>query len=354
MHGMDRSTPSKGAGPRDERGRPRGAAVRSGRERRRADREVRRALSERRAVATTVAAAACAHLFWFAVLAGDLRLAVVAGALGCVAFVAMSAHIEPAPPAGPKGEIARMSEPEFDRLLWAVERHGCDIATPGPAAAVDSFECLVREALDELPGFVRAELEQHVAVTVADDGKEHGAYGMYVGGTVANRGYGHQILMFRDTLERDFGHDPETLRRKVALVVRHEVAHHFGAGESHVGALGLSDLRLPPPPRPAGGSRLPEVVSLSVPAGTPAGATVASCPPARRRVAAPAYVDERPSPIAGVARRPRLPLPASRYRGACDLARPRPERLLPPQSGEQGRGRATPSTPSSTRRDWRS
>jgi len=141
--------------------------VRSDRERRRAEREVRRALSERRAVGTMVAAAACAHLFWFAVLAGDLRLAVVAGALGCVAFVAMSAHIEPAPPAGPRGEIARMSEPEFDRLLWAVERHGSDIATPGPAAAVDSFECLVREALDELPGFVRAELEQHVAVTVA-------------------------------------------------------------------------------------------------------------------------------------------------------------------------------------------
>jgi hypothetical protein len=98
MRGMDRSTPSKGAGPRDERERPGGAAVRSDRERRRAEREVRRALSERRAVGTMVAAAACAHLFWFAVLAGDLR---------------------------------------------------------------------VRKALDELPGFVRAELEQHVAVTVA-------------------------------------------------------------------------------------------------------------------------------------------------------------------------------------------
>jgi predicted Zn-dependent protease with MMP-like domain len=257
MRGMDRSTPSKGAEPRDERERPRGAAVRSDRERRRAEREVRRALSERRAVGTMVAAAACAHLFWFAVLAGDLRLAVVAGALGCVAFVAMSAHIEPAPPAGPKGEIARMSEPEFDRLLWAVERHGSDIATPGPAAAVDSFECLVREALDELPGFVRAELEQHVAVTVADGGTEHGAYGMYVGGTVANRGYGHQILMFRDTLERDFGHDPETLRRKVALVLRHEVAHHLGAGESHVGALGSLTSGSPRPLGPPAGAACP-------------------------------------------------------------------------------------------------
>ncbi len=298
--------------------------MRSDRERRRAEREVRRALSERRAIGTTVAAAAFAHLFWYAVLVGDVRLAVVAGALGCGAFVAMSAHVEPVPPAGPKGEIARLSESEFDRLLWAVE-HGSDIATPSPAAAVDSFECLVREALDELPGFVRAELEQNVAVTVADDGNEHGAYGMYIGGTVANRGYGHQILMFSDTLERDFGHDPETLRRKVALVLRHEVAHHHGAGESHVGALGLSDLRLPPPPRAAGGSRLSKVVSLSVPAGTPAGAAAAAaCPPARRRAAAPACADERPSPVAGVARRPRFPLPASRYRGPCDLARPPP------------------------------
>ena len=38
-------------------------------------------------------------------------------------------------------------------------------------------------------------------------------------------------MIFRDTLRRDFGHDPELLRDQVTRTVRHELAHHVGFDE---------------------------------------------------------------------------------------------------------------------------
>ncbi len=46
-------------------------------------------------------------------------------------------------------------------------------------------------------------------------------------------------MIYQDTLERDFGHDPALLRAQVERTVRHEVAHHLGWGEGGVRALGL-------------------------------------------------------------------------------------------------------------------
>ena len=106
------------------------------------------------------------------------------------------------------------------------------------------FEELVRSALDELPIEFQRALE-HVAVVVSDRGSENHAYGMYVGsrrgGTAYFGGGGlpDEILIFRDTLVRDFGDDPEALRRQVVTTVRHEVAHHLGFDEQEVRKLGL-------------------------------------------------------------------------------------------------------------------
>ena len=137
----------------------------------------------------------------------------------------------------------RMSDEEFDRLLDAVERAGASAGEPpaelGEVPTDAEFECLVRDAIDELPEFVRAVLERNVAVVISDRGHEHRAYGLYVGGTVACGDYGHAIHIFRDTLVEAFGCDREELRRQVAITVRHEVAHHLGAGEQHVADLGL-------------------------------------------------------------------------------------------------------------------
>ena len=79
----------------------------------------------------------------------------------------------------------------------------------------------------------------------ADRGAEHHAYGMYVGSRLGGSpffgggGLPDEILIFRDTLVRDFGDNPEQLRRQVNQTVRHEVGHHFGFDERGVQELGL-------------------------------------------------------------------------------------------------------------------
>jgi predicted Zn-dependent protease with MMP-like domain len=106
------------------------------------------------------------------------------------------------------------------------------------------FEELVRSALDDLPIEFERALE-NVAVVVSDRGAEHHAYGMYVGlkqggtGFFGGGGLPDEILIFRDTLVRDFGEDPALLRSKVTQTVRHEVGHHFGFDEAGVRKLGL-------------------------------------------------------------------------------------------------------------------
>jgi predicted Zn-dependent protease with MMP-like domain len=93
-------------------------------------------------------------------------------------------------------------------------------------------------ALDDLPEEFREVLER-TPVVVSGRGKEEHAYGQYVGGTVARDIYPDRIVIYQDTLERDFGHDPELLQAQVERTVRHEVAHHLGWDERGVRDLGL-------------------------------------------------------------------------------------------------------------------
>ena len=104
----------------------------------------------------------------------------------------------------------------------------------------EDFEALVREALDDLPDLLVRALD-HVAVVLSDQGRRHGAYGLYHSHPpeeVAGRKPG-VIVIFRDTLLRDFGDDPDELRDQVTRTVRHELAHHLGADELGVRELGL-------------------------------------------------------------------------------------------------------------------
>ena len=105
----------------------------------------------------------------------------------------------------------------------------------------EDFEELVRDALDDLPDVLRSALERNVAVIISDLGRRHRAYGLYQGGTVGRREVpaSDRIVIFRDTLLRDFGHDPDELRAQVLRTVRHELAHHLGADEIGVRELGL-------------------------------------------------------------------------------------------------------------------
>ena len=72
----------------------------------------------------------------------------------------------------------------------------------------------MRDALDELPDLLRNALT-HVPVVISDDGAKHGAYGLYQGDGAHRDNYPDRIIVFRDTLRRDFGHDPDLLREQV-------------------------------------------------------------------------------------------------------------------------------------------
>lgn len=106
------------------------------------------------------------------------------------------------------------------------------------AQSSKDFESLVADAIDRLPKQFQEVLES-VAVIVSDLGSEAQAYGQYFGDGVAQERYEDRIVIYRDTLERDFGHDRELLARQVEQTLRHELAHHLGWDEKGVGGLGL-------------------------------------------------------------------------------------------------------------------
>ena len=55
----------------------------------------------------------------------------------------------------------------------------------------------------------------------------------------SSRHHPDRIVIFRDTLRRDFGHDADLLRGQVTRTVRHELAHHVGFDELGVKGLDL-------------------------------------------------------------------------------------------------------------------
>jgi len=140
------------------------------------------------------------------------------------------------------------SEAEFERIVEESER----LARDGVASEPDEmefmdldpyddedFEELVREAMDELPDLLQRALERNVAVVISDGGRRARAYGLYHGDGVARDDVPDRIVIYRDTLRRDFGHDAALLRHEVTRTVRHELAHHLGADELGVRDLGL-------------------------------------------------------------------------------------------------------------------
>ncbi|HEV7918595.1 MAG TPA: metallopeptidase family protein [Solirubrobacterales bacterium] len=124
---------------------------------------------------------------------------------------------------------------EFERLAELSERLA---RQPLQTSEPTPFERLVAEAIDELPEEFQRELES-VPVVVSDGGVERNAYGIYEGDTIASERWADRIVIFQDTLERDFGHHPELLRAQVERTVRHEIAHHLGWDERGVAGLGL-------------------------------------------------------------------------------------------------------------------
>jgi predicted Zn-dependent protease with MMP-like domain len=128
-----------------------------------------------------------------------------------------------------------MSEDEFERLVRRSEELARE---PALARDATDFDVLVAEAIDRLPEDFRRLLD-NTPVVVSQRGAEARAYGHYMGDTVARGYYEDRIVLYQDTLERDFGYDPDVLAAQVERTLRHELAHHLGWNESGVRELGL-------------------------------------------------------------------------------------------------------------------
>ena len=128
-----------------------------------------------------------------------------------------------------------MTEQEFDRLVMRSEELA---RNPVEAQDATEFELLVADAIDRLPAEFQKLLED-TAVVVSPRGAEFGAYGHYYGGGYTRGDYEHRIVLYQDTLERDFGWDSDVLRSQVERTLRHELAHHLGWHERGVRELGL-------------------------------------------------------------------------------------------------------------------
>ena len=204
-----------------------------------------------RRIAFAAAVALCAGLTLIVLLNGFhsnrlLRavegIAVVVTIFGLVGGLMMTIGLRMADWSDPE------SEEDFERVVQRTER----LARQGTAADPEEtefldldpfrdedFEELVREALDDLPDLLQEALRRNVGVVISDAGRRHRAYGLYRGDGVSRDDVPDQIIIFRDTLRRDFGHDAELLRQQVTITVRHELAHHLGADELGVRDLGL-------------------------------------------------------------------------------------------------------------------
>jgi predicted Zn-dependent protease with MMP-like domain len=169
----------------------------------------------------------------------DIALGVIVAAvlMGAAAFVAVRLA----------GWRDPESESEFDDIVRNSEALARDGLAVDPEESEfmeldplddDDFEELVRDALDDLPDLLRNALS-HVAVVISDGGRRQHAYGLYQGDGATRDDTHDRIVVFRDTLRRDFGHDPELLRDQVTRTVRHELAHHVGFDELGVSRLDL-------------------------------------------------------------------------------------------------------------------
>ncbi len=165
-------------------------------------------------------------------------------ALGALALIACGAAFVAVRMAGWRDPV---SEAEFDAIVLRSEELAREGLAADPEEAEfmeldplndEDFEELVRDALDDLPDLLRNAL-QHVPVVISDGGRARGAYGLYEGGQSRRDDTHDRIIIFRDTLRRDFGHDPQLLCDQVTRVVRHELAHHVGFDELGVSRLDL-------------------------------------------------------------------------------------------------------------------
>jgi predicted Zn-dependent protease with MMP-like domain len=122
--------------------------------------------------------------------------------------------------------------------------------SPSDDQPSDLFELALDQAIDDLPGLFRAQLDS-VAIVVEDEPTAaqlqsvgaFGLFGLYTG--IPRTAYGadqapvpSKITLFRGPLTRAY-RDPVRLAAAVRDTLNHEIAHHLGIGDAR-----LDELRL--------------------------------------------------------------------------------------------------------------
>ena len=106
----------------------------------------------------------------------------------------------------------------------------------------DEFAELVSDALDDVPERL-TKLMDNVVIQVDDDAPPGGLYGLYVGVPLTARGNNYtaalpdRIVLYRQTICA-FSDTQDGVRRRVAVTVVHEIAHHFGIDDDTLHDLG--------------------------------------------------------------------------------------------------------------------
>ncbi len=108
----------------------------------------------------------------------------------------------------------------------------------------ESFEALVREAVESLPSFFKERLD-NVDVVVEDWPNQEIAQGrlllgLYQGIPKIKRGSGYnmalpdKITIFKGPIEFLSRGDEQSIKNLVVDTVQHEIAHHFGISDSRL------------------------------------------------------------------------------------------------------------------------
>jgi len=80
----------------------------------------------------------------------------------------------------------------------------------------------------------------NVQIVIDEDPPHERLLGLYQGVPLTKRGVYYagalpdKITIYREPLERLYGHDPERLRAETTRVVLHEIAHHFGISDQRL------------------------------------------------------------------------------------------------------------------------
>ncbi len=117
---------------------------------------------------------------------------------------------------------------------------------------LDQWERLVAEALDDLPGEIAAAMQNVQIVVEAEPPPEllaglppgHTLFGYYYGIPLTERWNYDGVLpdkisIYMGPIERH-ARSPAAIREQVRRTVIHEIAHHFGIGETRLRELGWS------------------------------------------------------------------------------------------------------------------